>query len=68
MQDVSEATPTRYGILLAVMREYHWSWHDILQAPADLIQEMSARLQAEYHWREAKREFDSDIQKQRAGR
>jgi hypothetical protein len=68
MQDVDEATPTRYGILIAIMREYHWSWQDILNAPSDLIQEIGQRLSAEYHWRSAKQDFDSDMAKQRNGR
>jgi hypothetical protein len=64
MQDASEATPTHYGILIAVMREYHWSWTDIVTAPADLIDEIATRLAAEYHWQTVKRERDADMAKQ----
>ena len=60
MQDASEATPTRYGILIAIMREYHWSWTDVLNAPADLIEELAFRIGAEMHWRDEKRKFNAD--------
>lgn len=68
MQDASEATPTHYGIILHIMREYHWSWTDIVNAPADLIQEIAIRLEAEYHWREARRKQDEDRREQQRGR
>lgn len=68
MQDASIATPTRYGILITVMRDYHWSWSDICSAPADLIQEIVIRLEAEYHWREERRKQDEDRREQQRGR
>jgi hypothetical protein len=68
MQDASVATPTRYGILIAIMREYHWSWTDILNAPADLIDEISTRLGAETHWRNKKLEFDAELREQQRRR
>jgi hypothetical protein len=64
MQDASVATPTRYGILIAIMREYHWSWTDIMAAPADLIQEIGSRLGAEFHWQQEKYKRDADMAKQ----
>jgi hypothetical protein len=44
------STPTRYGVLLAVMKEYGWSWADLCDAPNDLVEEIAARLTAERHW------------------
>jgi hypothetical protein len=64
MQDSSETTPTRYGILLSIMREYGWSWADLMNAPADLVQEIGIRLQADNHWRNTKREFDAQMAEQ----
>ncbi len=65
MQDASQATPTHYGMILHIMREYKWSWNDIVTAPADLIQEVAIRLEAEYHWRDERRKLDEDLAQQR---
>jgi hypothetical protein len=44
------SAPTRYGVLLAIMQEYGWSWRDLCEAPADLVEEIAMRITAERHW------------------
>lgn len=44
------SVPTRYGILMTIMEQYHWSWGDLCEAPADLVEEIAMRLTAERHW------------------
>ena len=56
-QDVS--TPTRYGVLMAIMREYGWSWRDLCDTPADLVEEIAMRLSAEQHWAAERRNMDA---------
>jgi len=51
-------TPTRYGVLIAIMREYGWSWRELCEAPADLVEEIGTRLLAERHWQAQKRALE----------
>lgn len=60
------ATPTRYGVLLAIMREYGWSWPDLCAAPADLVEEVAMRLTAEQHWQAERSRRDAQMNEARA--
>lgn len=42
------------------MREMGWSWRELMETPFDLVQEIVIRLGAETHWREQKRQMDSE--------
>jgi hypothetical protein len=59
MHNGTAPAPTRYGILIAIMREYGWSWTDLLGAPADLVEEIAVRLESE-------REFTNERSKRDA--
>jgi hypothetical protein len=59
-------TPTRYGVLLQVMKEYGWSWRDLCEAPNDLVDEISVRIAAEQYWTAEKRKFDEQMDEARA--
>jgi hypothetical protein len=59
MHNGTAPAPTRYGILIAIMREYGWSWTDLLDAPADLVEEIAVRLESE-------REFTNERSKRDA--
>jgi len=48
----------RYGAAIAIMRELHWSWRDLRDAPADLVQELLIRMGAENDALEQKRKLD----------
>lgn len=50
MQDVATPLATRYGDELAVMQEMSWSWRDLQDAPADLVEEIRVRRAARLHW------------------
>ena len=52
------SVPSRYGALIGVMREMHWSWQDVMSAPADLVEEITERIEAQAHWTREKAEFD----------
>ena len=52
-------TPTRYGVLMTVMREYGWSWQDLQEAPADLVEEITWRMMAEQHWQAERNKKDA---------
>ena len=60
------ATPTRYGVLMAIMREYGWSWPDLCAAPADLVEEIAMRLTAEQHWQAERSKRDAQMAQARA--
>jgi hypothetical protein len=62
----SVTTPTRYGVLITIMREFGWSWNDLCAAPADLVDELAHRLTAENHWRAERSKRDAAEAKARA--
>lgn len=53
------SVPTRYGVLMAIMQEYGWSWRDLCEAPADLVEEIAMRLTAERHWQAERSKKDA---------
>jgi len=59
------ATPTRYGVLLAIMREYGWSWQDLCEAPNDLVEEIAMRITAEQHWTAERNKRDAQMNEAR---
>lgn len=59
------STPTRYGVLLAIMREYGWGWQDLCEAPNDLVEEIAARLTAEQHWTAERSKRDAQMNEAR---
>jgi hypothetical protein len=59
------STPTRYGVLMTVMREYGWSWRDLCEAPADLVEEICARTAAEQHWQAERNRRDAQMNEAR---
>ncbi len=52
------SAPSRYGALIGVMRDMHWSWGDLMAAPADLVEEVIERTRAQAHWSAQKADFD----------
>lgn len=57
-QGGSVTVPSRYGMLIEVMREMHWSWADLMSAPADLVDEIVERSKARSATTTKKAEFD----------
>ena len=55
------SAPSRYGSLISVMERMHWSWQDLKNAPADLIEEIIQRIQSESRWRHEKAAFDAQM-------
>ena len=58
-------TPTRYGVYMAIMREYGWSWRDLCEAPADLVEEITWRMMAEQHWQAERSKRDAQMNEAR---
>ncbi len=52
------SAPSRYGALIGVMREMHWSWGDLMSAPADLVEEICERVDAHAKWSVEKAAYD----------
>jgi len=59
------STPTRYGVLMTVMREYGWSWRDLCEAPADLVEEICTRTTADQHWTAERNRRDAQMNEAR---
>lgn len=50
MLDQQSADPGRFSLHIDMMREMGWSWQDLMDAPAPLVDELAWRLQAKNHW------------------
>lgn len=57
----SASAPTRYGVLIAIMERMGWSWPDLCAAPADLVDEIAIRTQAEQHWTAERTRMDDQM-------
>ena len=58
MHGLSNDPGGRYGSLIGVMKEMHWSWADLISAPADLVEEVAYRMTQESRWQAEKRKLD----------
>jgi hypothetical protein len=61
----SASAPSRYGILIPLMRHMGWSWADLCAAPADLVEEIATRLAAETHWATERERMDEEERRAR---
>jgi hypothetical protein len=43
-----------------ICQEMGWSWSDLLQTPADFVEEIAERVAARNRWTEEKRKQDKD--------
>ena len=59
MQDVSAPIPGRYAAAIGIMSEMRWSWDDLCNAPADLVDEIALRLSAKATWQERREKLDA---------
>ena len=55
MHDLAKPVPGRYAGMINVMEEMHWSWRDVMEAPADLVEEIGVRMEARGRWMEMKK-------------
>ncbi len=55
------SAPSRYGALIGVMREMHWSWSDLMNTPADLVDEVIERIRAQAVTTAKKADFDRQM-------
>jgi hypothetical protein len=60
------STPTRYGVLLAIMERYGWTWRDLCESPNDLVEEIAQRITAEQHWTAERNKRDAQMHEARA--
>lgn len=54
-------TAGRYGTCIAVMMEMGWSWGELQEAPADMVQELIEHLNWREHWTQKRRQFDKQM-------
>lgn len=52
------ADPGRFAVEIDIMQEMHWSWRELCEAPAALLDELVTRLQARRHWTGVKTKQD----------
>ena len=51
MHNATPPDDTPYAIEIELMRELSWTWTDIQQTPADVLDLLVERISAERHWR-----------------
>ena len=54
MHGAEAGITTRYGSEIAIMKHMGWSYSDLMNTPADLVEEIGLRLDAEARWRKEK--------------
>lgn len=64
MRQAAEPMPGRYALELAVIEETHWSWQALMEAPADLVDEILVRRGARLHWERQRARLDAQKAKQ----
>lgn len=60
MHGRATADPGRYALAYMICQEMGWSWSDLLQTPADFVEEIAERVAARNRWTEEKRKQDKD--------
>lgn len=68
MLDLPASDPGRYSLEIAVMREMHWSWQELYDAPPDLVEEIYHKMTVRTQMQEDRRKKDEAMQKAKAGR
>ena len=63
MLGVTPNFSTRYGTEIAILEHTGWSWRELQETPAALVDELAVRIEARTHWREKKRQMDEAIAK-----
>ena len=58
MDDVATPVESRYGVDIQIMRHMQWSWRELLDAPADLVEEIAFRMAQEHKWTAERRKLD----------
>lgn len=68
MRDRAEPIPGRYSAAIAVMETMHWSWSDLCNAPADLVEEILHRMERTTHWRKERERLEASKRKAQEGK
>ena len=63
MHGASVADNTPYAVEIELMREFHWSWHELQNTPAEVVDMAIERLAAERHWRAEQHKMQKAMQK-----
>lgn len=50
MHDIATPVESRYAADILIMRHMQWSWRELLEAPADLVEEIAFRMAQESKW------------------
>lgn len=59
MHDLPQSLPRRYGWQVEVMKAMGWGWRELMDAPADLVEEVAFGLAQEAKWTAERRKFDA---------
>jgi hypothetical protein len=54
MLNRSNSTPTPYDAEIAILLKTGWSWRELQEAPADLVDALLEHMRADAHWNEIK--------------
>ena len=64
MHDAQPTGPAgRYDLEIVLMQEMGWSWRELMETPADLVEELALRHSLEAKWRRERRNMEKALRK-----
>jgi hypothetical protein len=59
MLGIEPNTQSKFGVEIAIMEHTGWSWAELRQTPAAVIDEMIVRIEAKSYWLKKKQALDN---------
>ncbi len=64
MHQIAQPVDSRYGSVIEIMRFMNWGWRELMDAPADLVEEIAFRMAQENKWTTERRKLDAAMKGQ----
>lgn len=61
MHGIATPVESRYAVDIQIMQYMQWGWRQLLEAPADLVEEIAFRMALERKWTEQRRKLESEM-------
>lgn len=61
MHGIATPVESRYAVDIQIMRHMQWSWRELLEAPADLVEEIAFRMAQESKWTAERKKLDQQM-------
>lgn len=61
MHGIATPVESRYAADIQIMRHMQWGWRELLEAPADLVEEIAFRMAQESKWTTERKKLDQQM-------